>query len=94
MQDENTKLNERKENSPEVDVFIDITNEVCPMTFVKTKLAIERLQPGQLLEVRLRGEEPLRNVPRSVREHGHEVISLSAERTDPAAPHRLVIRKN
>lgn len=78
--------------------FLDISNEICPMTFVKTKLFIERLQTGDVLEVRLKGAEPLENVPRSVRDHGHEVISLTRE--DPAdtpapdAMHRLIIRKN
>ena len=90
-------MKEHEENTPASDVFIDITDEICPMTFVKTKLAIERMERGQLLHVRLRGEEPLRNVPRSVREHGHEVVSLAPETADGAdqesAPHALVIRK-
>ena len=47
---------------------IDITGEVCPMTFVRTKLKLERMRPGETLSVRLRGEEPLRNVPRAARD--------------------------
>ncbi len=65
------------------------------MTFVKTKLFLERLGPGELLEVRLKGAEPLSNVPRSVRDHGHEVVSLEPEdatATEQSAPHRLLIR--
>jgi TusA-related sulfurtransferase len=58
------------------DQELDITAEVCPMTFVRTRLALDRLAPGQILRVRLRGEEPLRNVPRTAREQGHEVLSL------------------
>jgi TusA-related sulfurtransferase len=54
---------------------IDITAETCPMTFVRTLLALERLDPGQCLMVRLRGAEPERNVPRSAVEHGHEVVA-------------------
>jgi tRNA 2-thiouridine synthesizing protein A len=57
---------------------LDITNELCPMTFVRTRLALDRMQPGETLLVRLRGEEPLRNVPRTAREQGHEVLSLEA----------------
>ncbi len=45
------------------------------MTFVKTKLMLERLAPGAIAEVRLRSGEPLDNVPRSVKEDGHEVLS-------------------
>ena len=55
---------------------LDITAEVCPMTFVRTRLALDRMAPGQTLLVRLRGDEPLRNVPRTAREQGHEILSL------------------
>jgi len=58
------------------DCELDITTETCPMTFVRTRLALDRMAPGQILRVRLRGEEPLRNVPRTAREQGHEVLSL------------------
>ena len=60
------------------DATIDITREVCPMTFVRTKIALERLPIGAILEVRLRGEEPLRNVPDSARDAGHTVLGLEA----------------
>ncbi len=56
--------------------FLDITGDTCPLTFVKTKILIEGMAPGDIAVIRLRGAEPLGNVPRSVREHGHEVISL------------------
>lgn len=55
---------------------IDITTQVCPMTWVRVKLALEALSPGDTLEVLLRGEEPLRNVPTNVREDGHLIRSL------------------
>lgn len=59
------------------DYVLDITRDVCPLTFVKTKLLLERMTSGQTAEIRLKGTEPLENVPRSVREHGHEVLSLA-----------------
>lgn len=71
-------------------VFLDITHLVCPMTFVRTKLAIERLSAGQVLEVRLNEGEPLVNVPRSVKEMGHEVVSLERE-LDSDSIYRLVV---
>jgi TusA-related sulfurtransferase len=73
--------------------FLDITNEVCPMTFVKTKLLLEKMKSGEFACVRLKGAEPLRNVPLSVKEHGHEVISLELEEPgeDKTATHRLII---
>ena len=58
---------------------IDITQEVCPMTFVRTRLALDRMLPGQILLVRLRGDEPLKNVPRTAREQGHDVLSVTTE---------------
>ena len=38
---------------------VDITRDVCPMTYVRTKLKLEALDGGAVLEVWLRGEEPL-----------------------------------
>mgnify|MGYP006434429563 FL=1 len=75
----------------DADFFIDITDEVCPMTFVKTKLLIERMTPGQTAEVRLKGKEPIENVPRNVIDHGHEVLSLEC---DDDGIHTLILRKN
>lgn len=75
---------------------LDITAETCPMTFVRVKLAIERMAAGETLDVRLKGAEPLRNVPRSLAEHGHTVLELVPEQADasgPDAPHRLRVRK-
>ena len=57
------------------DRTLDITRDLCPMTFVRTRLALDRMAPGQTLLVLLKGEEPRRNVPRSTREHGHKVLS-------------------
>jgi tRNA 2-thiouridine synthesizing protein A len=52
---------------------LDITGLRCPMTWVKTKLALERLAPGESLEVACPPGEALENVPRSAREAGHDV---------------------
>jgi len=64
-------------NNIKIDQRIDITNEICPMTFVKTKLKLETMNAGQVLEVTLREGEPLSNVPKSVKEDGHKVVSIS-----------------
>ncbi len=69
---------------------IDITREVCPMTYVRTKLKLETLGPGEVLEVLLRGSEPLKNVPRSARDEGHEVLALEPLEN---GVHRLLVRK-
>lgn len=72
------------------DASIDITREVCPMTYVRVKLALEGLPDGAVLEVLLTGAEPLKNVPRSAREEGHQVLS---QEPAPAGAVRLMIRK-
>ncbi len=75
--------------------FLDITTEVCPLTFVRTKLLVERMAAGETLEVRLNAGEPLENVPRSLAELGHAVLSVEPENSeDPAGPHRLWMRKS
>ncbi len=56
---------------------IDITDVNCPITFVKTKIALEELDDGDILSVRLNDGEPVQNVPRSVKEEGHEVLSIT-----------------
>ena len=55
---------------------VDITDVVCPVTFVKTKVALEEPEDGQILQVHLNDGEPVQNVPRSVKDEGHQVLKL------------------
>ena len=55
---------------------LDITKDHCPMTFVKVKLKLAELQPGDQLDVLLTEGEPLENVPRTVEEQGHRVLEI------------------
>jgi len=52
---------------------LDISGLTCPMTWVRTKLELERMAAGEALEVRCSPGEALENVPRSAREAGHGV---------------------
>ena len=52
---------------------LDVTALTCPMTWVRTKLELERLGSGDVLTVRCAAGEALENVPRSAREAGHDV---------------------
>jgi TusA-related sulfurtransferase len=81
--------------SNETKYFLDITLDVCPLTFVKTKLLLERTPPGEIITVRLKGAEPIANVPRAAAAHGHEVIALipEGEGRAPRDPHLLTIRR-
>jgi sulfite reductase (ferredoxin) len=55
----------------------DLRGVACPMNFVRTKLELATLQSGDLLEVWLDEGQPINNVPGSVRNEGHTVISLT-----------------
>ena len=52
---------------------VDITDKVCPLTFVKAKVAIEELDDGEVLAIRMNDGEPVQNVPRSMKEEGHTI---------------------
>ena len=52
---------------------LDLRGVPCPMNWVRTKLALEEIAPGDSLVVVLDAGEPLESVPRSAREDGHEV---------------------
>ena len=60
-----------------VDDIVDVTDVKCPTTFVKAKVAIEELDEGQILAIRLNDGEPVQNVPRSLKEEGHEILKLN-----------------
>ncbi len=72
------------------DRTLDITRETCPMTFVRTRLELDRMGAGQVLLLRLRGAEPLANVPRTAAEQGH---ALLGRREEPDGTTLLWIRK-
>ncbi len=57
---------------------LDLTQNLCPMTFIKTKLMLEQMQPPQTCEICSRGEEPLTSLPKSLMElgHSHKVVEL------------------
>ena len=55
---------------------VDITDVVCPVTFVKAKVALEELDDGEILAVRMNDGEPVQNVPRSITEEGHQILKL------------------
>ncbi len=61
---------------------LDITKEHCPMTFVKTRLKLDAIQSGDILSVRLKKGEPLENVPKTVREFGHDVLDITPVQDD------------
>jgi TusA-related sulfurtransferase len=68
---------------------LDLRGVLCPMNYVRTKLALERIAQGECVEVLLDTGDPIRNVPSSVSDEGHEVLSV----TPQESAFRVMIRK-
>ena len=73
-----------------IDDTVDITDVVCPMTFVKAKVALEELDDDQILAVRMNDGEPVQNVPRSIKEEGHQILKLLSNED---GTYTLIVRK-
>lgn len=63
-------------HSIRVDQNIDLRGVSCPLNYVKTKLRLEEMKIGEVLEVLLDDGESIVNVPRSVKEDGHKVLEI------------------
>lgn len=61
----------------EIKKKLDLHGVVCPLNFVKTKLALEELEPGELLEVILDEGDAMLNVPQSLKEEGHRITKVT-----------------
>ena len=80
--------------SKDPNYFLDISKEICPLTFVRVKLLLERMAPGDVVEIRLAAGEPLENVPASAEELGHRVLHRWAENgSDSDEIYRLLVEK-
>lgn len=70
--------------------FVDITKDQCPITLVRVKLQLSKMKEGDVLEILLSDGEPLKNVPRTLKEHGHKIIELKPD--DPPF-YRVIVQK-
>jgi tRNA 2-thiouridine synthesizing protein A len=52
---------------------LDVRDVACPLTWVRTHVALGRLGQGEALEVLLAEGEPAESVPRTAAEEGHRV---------------------
>lgn len=73
-----------------IDDTVDITDVVCPVTFVKAKVALEELDDGQILAIRMNDGEPVQNVPRSIKEEGRQILRLNA---NDDGTYTLIVKK-
>lgn len=60
-----------------IDQTLDIKGEVCPYTFVRSKLALEEMEPGEVLEIITDHRPATENVPRSMENEGHKILEIS-----------------
>jgi TusA-related sulfurtransferase len=68
----------------------DVRAYACPITWVKTRIALERLAAGERLEVWLAAGEPAESVPRTAAEEGHRVVAVEPL---PAGGVRVILEK-
>ena len=59
-------------------ILLSIINDKCPITFVKTKIALERLKTGQSLVIHIREGEALDGLPSSLKELGYGIVNKSS----------------
>lgn len=69
---------------------LDLRGEVCPYTFVKSKLVMEQLNLGEILEIIVDYRPAVSNIPMSMETEGHEVMEVVALNSKDW---RLVVRK-
>ncbi len=60
-----------------IDQELDLKGEVCPYTFVKSKLALEEMETGQVLRVLVDHRPAVDNVPRSMQNEGQEILGVA-----------------
>ncbi len=72
---------------------VDVRDLSCPLTWVRTRVALERVAPGETIEVLLRGGEPLESVPRTAEEEGHRVISRAPWPRGGEGAWRVLVQK-
>ena len=83
------KQSEQDNQGVRADAQLDLRGVICPYNFVKTKLKLETMAPGQTLAIILDDGDPIKNVPRSVSDDGHTVLLQEPW----AQAHRVIIQK-
>ena len=88
--EETTSEEVKKPMARKIDAYLDLKGVACPYNFVKTKLKLEDMESGQVLQIIIDEGEPYQNVPRSVLNEGHKI--LEEEKTEDRH-YRIVIEK-
>ena len=78
-----------KDDIEEIVDSLDLKGVACPFNYVQTKIRLEEMDAGELLEITIDDGEPIKNVPTSLTNDGHEIVD-----TKKVGQHyRLLIRK-
>lgn len=76
----NTKFFSNTIRQATIEMFeLDVSTDTCPMTFVRTRLQLDKMSVGEVLQVRFFGDEPRSNLARSLTEQGHAILAESHE---------------
>jgi TusA-related sulfurtransferase len=59
-----------------IDKRLDIRGEVCPYTLVKSKLGVESIEVGQVIEITLDYPEASESIPKAMLNYGHSVLKV------------------
>jgi TusA-related sulfurtransferase len=73
----------------EAKIELDLRGVICPYNFVKTKLKLDTMSAGEILAVILDDGEPIKNVPQSVKNEGHTILTQD----QLGSSHRVLIQK-
>jgi tRNA 2-thiouridine synthesizing protein A len=84
-------MEKKMADETKIDKTIDIRGQVCPYTFVRSKLAIEKMNLGEVLEIILDHKAAVENVPKSMENEGQKVLAV--EQTSEKE-WRIVVRKD
>jgi TusA-related sulfurtransferase len=79
--------------APVVARRVDIRDAACPLTWVRTRVALDAVAQGEALEVLLLAGEPLESVPRTAEEEGHRVVLREPWPAGGEGAWRLVLEK-
>ena len=77
-------------NNLKPDLVMDLRGIACPLNFVKTKIQLDKMNKGQVLEIWIDSGEAIESVPKSVIEEGHEILVTE----DKKSHYILEIKKN
>lgn len=69
----------RKKDVFKKENFLDLKGTPCPLNYVKAKIFLENLEKGDIVEILLDEGEPIENVPKSLENDGHKILSIERE---------------